>query len=274
MPIVFGGRAKHVNIRPPRGTNTAASDHRSGVGSITARGTTQLADHDAEALGAQDADRYYANSMISQTRRATNTTDDPFVDPAYQNLLAKPANEIAAKEMARIKAAREAGDMGGGLMGRMNALLVKSDEKPGVESLGNASTGPRAAIGGSLLSKMRALRKKPKKAKEQEDSQGKALRKVQVETVHGLREESEINASIKARLARREAANGGVRGAGIPRIDYGQPNLRTALGGCGPTGEERASVGTLESHHAASPAAGRMQDKEDITTARGRFEGY
>ena len=274
MPIAFSGRGKLVDVRSAPGTNTAASGSRSGVGSIIAPGATQLTDHDAEVLGAQDADRYFANAMNSQTRHAATNTDDPFIDPAFQNLLAKPANEIAAKEMARIKAAREAANMGGGLMERMNALLAKSDTQPGVDNVGETATGPRTNTGEGLLSKIRALKKKPKKGKEQEDSEEEVVRKVEAEKERGLREEREIHAKIKAQLAAKDAANGGVRGAGIPRIDYGPPNLRTALGGCGPTDEERAHARALANRHAAGPTGGRVQNKQDNTTARGQFEGY
>lgn len=274
MPIIFRGKAKLVDVRPPRGTNTAASGNRSGVGLAIAPGTAQITDHDAEALGAQDADRYCRNAMTSQTRPTTITTDDPFIDPAYQKLLAKPANEIAAKEMARIKAAREAENMGGGLMDRMNALLARSNAKPAVKSTGDATTGPRTTTSESLLSKMRALAKKPKKGKEQEDSEEEVVRKVKAEKERGLREEKEINAMIKAKLATKDAANGGVRGAGIPRIDYGPPNPRTALGGSGPTDEERAHARTLADRRAAGLATGHIPNHKDNTTARGQFEGY
>lgn len=279
IPIVYSGRAKLVDVRPPRGTNTAASGNRSGSGITSAPGTVNSTDRDAETLGAQDADRYLANAMNSQTRPMTTHTDDPFIDPAFQNLLAKPANEIAAKEMARLKAAREAGNMGGGLMERMNALLAKSDAKPrfektdakpGVDNFGDTTAGPRTNASESLLSKMRALGKKSKKGKEQEDSEEEVVRKVEAEKERGLREEKEIHARIKAQLAAKDAANGGVRGAGFPRIDYGPPNLRTALGGCGPTDEELANARAL----AARGAAGRVPNKEDNTTARGQFEGY
>ncbi len=243
------------------------------MGSVIAPGATQLTDHDAEVLGAQDADRYIAHAMASRARHAATNTDDPFIDPAFQNLLAKPANEIAAKEMARIKAAREAANMDGGLMERMNALLAKSDTKPGVQNVGETITGPRTNTGESLLSKMRALKKKSKKGKEQ-DSEEEVVRKVEAEKERGLREEREIHAKIKAQLAAKDAANGGVRGAGIPRIDYGSPNLHTALGGCGPTDEERAHANALANRLAAGLTGGRVQNKQDNTTARGQFEGY
>ncbi|CAF9942256.1 MAG: hypothetical protein ALECFALPRED_009636 [Alectoria fallacina] len=274
VPIIYSGKAKLVNVRPPRGTNAASSGNQSGTGIAVAPGTSNLTNYDAEALGAQDADRYYANAMISQTRPTTTNKDDPFIDPPFQNLLAKPANEIAAKEMARIKAAREAGNMGGGLMDRMSALLAKSDAKLGVGSTRNITAGPRTNTGDSLLSKMRALGKKPKKGKEQEESEEEVVRKVEADKKRGLREEREINAIIKAKLAAKDAANGGVRGAGIPRIDYGPPSLRTALGGCGLTDEERAHASALANRRTAGPTGGRVQNNDDNSTPRGQFEGY
>ena len=302
VPIVFSGKAKLVNVRPPRGTNSAASSNQSGVGMantpITTRltdheaavlgaqdanryranamnpqVTTRLTDHEAAVLGVQDAERYLANAMNLQTRPTTTTdTDDPFIDPAYRKLLAKPANEIAAKEMARIKAAREAGKTGGGLLERMNALLAKSGAKPGVENTEHAITGPRTNTGESLMSKMRGLRKKPKQ--EEEDGEEEVLRQVEAEKEKALREEEEIHAKIKAKLAAKDAANGGVRGAGFPRIDYGEPSVRTALGGCAPTDKERAYATALTNRRVANMKAGRVQKKGDNTTARGQFEGY
>lgn len=154
VPIVFAGRAKLINI-PPRRIGTAAPINQSTMGNPIASGTTQLTDHDAEILGAQDADRYYNNAMTTRTRPTNATTDDPFIDPPFRNLLARPANEIAAEEMARIRARRE--------------------------------------------------------------------------------EERQINTIIKAKLAAKDAANGGVRGGGFQRIDYGTPTARTALGGNPPS---------------------------------------
>lgn len=274
MPIVFSGRAKLVDVRPPRRTNTAASGNQSGVSGAVAPGTAKLTDQDAEALGAQDADRYFANAMNSRTHPTAIDTGDPFIDPAFHNLLAKPANEIAAKEMERIKAAREAANMSGGLMERMNALLAKSNTKPGVVNTGETNADPRINTGESLLSKMRALKKKPKKGKEQEDSEEEVVRKVEAEKERGLREEKEMHERIKASLAAKDAANGGVRGAGIPRIDYGSPNLRTALGGSSPTDEECAHASALANRHAAGLSGGRVQNNQDKKTARGQFEGY
>lgn len=276
IPIIFSGRAKLVNVRSPNGANSAASGKGSGVGSATARNTTQLTDEEAMALGAQDADRYYANALTSHTCHATTNTDDPFVGPALQNMLAKPANDIAAEEMEKIKAARKARNMGtgSGLVERMNALLAKSDSKPRVENTGYTTADPRTNDSETLLSKMRTLGKKPKKGKEPEDSEEEVFHKVEAEKERGLREEKEIHARIKAKLAAKDAVNGGVRGAGIPRIDYGPPNLSTALGGCGPTDEERANTGALENRHAAGMTGGRVQNNGDNTTARGLFEGY
>lgn len=273
MPIAFSGRAKLVDVRPPRGTNAAASRNRSGAGIGDARVTTGLTETDAEVLGAQDADRYYNNAMNSQTRPTTIATEDPFIDPAYDGLLEKPANEIAAKEMARVKAAREAKNMGGGLMERMNALLAKRDSKPANENLVEAAAETRTTTGESLLSKMRALGKRPKKEKEHEDGEEEVVRKVKADVERGIREEKEIHAIIKAKLAAKDAANGGVRGAGIPRIDYGPPNLSTALGGSGPTDEERAHARNLAAARTASRSEGQVQNKGDNTTARGKFEG-
>lgn len=274
LPIVFRGKGKLVNVRPPHGTNTAAPGNGSGVRIATARATAPLTDHDAMILGAQDADRYYANAMNSQTRRTTTNTDHPSIDPAYRKLLAEPANEIAAKEMARIKAAREAEKMGGSLMEGMNALRAESDVKPGAENTGYTPIDPRTDTGESLRSKMRAL-KKSKQGREQEDSEEEVVRTVEAEKEKALCEEKKIHAIIKAKLAAKDAANEGVRGAGIPRIDYGEPSLRTALGACKPTDEERAHATALENRRAASLTQGRVQKKDgDNTTARGQFEGY
>ena len=272
VPIVFSGRAKLVDIRPPRGTNTAAPANRRGMRSAIPSGTTYLTDQEAEALGVQDAERYLKNAMTSQTRPTYTTTDDPFIDPAFQNLLAKPANEIAAKEMARIKAAREAGRLGDGLMEGMNALRAKSDAKPGVQNTGNTIANPRTNAGESSLSKMRALKKKSKREQEQEDSEH-VVRKVQADVQRGLREESEIKMMIKAKLAVKDAANRGVRGAGIPRIDYGPPDLGTALGGNAPTEAERAHARAITAHRTADQSGGSVQDNGDNITGRGHFEG-
>ena len=248
VPIVFSGKAKLVDI-PPRRTRTAAPSNRSGIGSAIASGTTYLTDHEAEILGAQDADRYLRNAMTSQTRSANVTTEDPFIDPPFQNLLAKPANEIAAKEMARIKAEREAGKMNDVLIERMNALRVKSDAKLEVEHPSDTTNALRTNNAGGLLSKIRTYKKNPRMDQEQQESGEKIGRKVEADIERGLREEHEINAIIKAKLAAKDAANEGIRGAGIQRVDYGPPNLRTALGG-------------------------NATQNGDNTTARGRFEGY
>ena len=63
---------------------------------------TKLTDREAEALGAEDADRYYRNGLMLQAQPTNTTTEDPFIDPPFQNLLAKPANDMAAKVMVRI----------------------------------------------------------------------------------------------------------------------------------------------------------------------------
>lgn len=154
VPVVFAGRAKLIDI-PSHRVGIAAPINQSSMGNPIASGTTQLTDHDAEILGAQDADRYYNNAMATRTRPTKVTTDDPFIDSPFRNLLARPANEIAAKEMERIRAGRE--------------------------------------------------------------------------------EERQISAIIKGKLAAKDAANGGVRGAGFQRIDYGPPTARTALRGNPPS---------------------------------------
>lgn len=274
IPIVASGRAKLVDIRPPRVINTAASANQSGTGIAVAPGTSNFTDQDAEALGAQDAERYKANAMTLQTHPTVTNTEDPFVDPAFQNLLAKPANEISAKEMARLKAAREAGNMGGGLMERTNALRAKSDAKPRDENIEEKTASTRSNTGENLLSKMRGLGKKSKKGKELEDSEEEVIRQVEADKERGIREEKAINEMIKAKLAAKDAASGGVRGAGIPRIDYGPPAQHTALGGSGPTDEERAHAGALGNRRPAGQTEGRFQKKEDNTTLRGQFEGY
>ena len=235
-------------------------------------GTTYLTDQEAEALGVQDAERYLRNATTSQTRPTNTTTDDPFIDPEFQNLHAKPANEIAAKEMARIKAAREAGKLGDGLIEGMNALRAESDAKPGVETTGNTIADRRTNAGERSLSKMSTLKKKSKKEQGQEDSED-VVRKVQADVQRGLREESEIKMMIKVKLAAKDAANGGVRGAGIPRIDYGPPNLGTALGGNAPTEAERAIARIMTARHTAGQTGGSVQDNGDNITGRGHFEG-
>ena len=112
VPITFSGKAKLVNIRPPHGSGTAAPSIQSTIGNALTSSTIQLTDHDAEVLGAQDAARYYNNGMRPQTRLGEVNTEDPFIDPPFRPLLAKPANVIAAREMARIQAER----VGGGMM--------------------------------------------------------------------------------------------------------------------------------------------------------------
>ena len=105
VPITFSGKAKLVDIRPPHGSRTAAPSNQS------TSSTTQLTDHDAEVLGAQDAARYYNNGIRPQTRSGEANTEDPFIDPPFRPLLSKPANDIAAREMARIQAERVGGRM-------------------------------------------------------------------------------------------------------------------------------------------------------------------
>ena len=187
VPITFSGNAKLVDIRPPHGTSTATPSNQSTIGNALTSSTTQLTDHDAEVLGAQDAARYYNNGMRPQTRSGEVNTEDPFIDPPFRSLLSKPANIIAAREMVRIQAER---------------------------------------VGG-----------------------GEVAHEIRAEVGRALREEAQIHGIIKAKVAAKEAANGDVRGAGTPRIDYGPPSLHTALGGNPPT-------------------------NADTTTARGRFEGY
>lgn len=113
------------------------------------------------------------------------------------------------------------------------------------------------------MSKMRGFKQKPKTAGNLEESQEEAIHQVKAAKERGLREEREISARIKGELAEKNVANGGVRGGGMPRIDYGAPCLGTALGASGLTEEERA--------HAA---AGRVEKTDDKTTARAHFEGY
>ena len=107
VPIILSRRTRQVDIPPRRRIYTAASGSGQLVGTTVTPCTLPLTDSEAEALGAQDAERYYRNASRSQTRRMNIAGDGPSIDPAYQNLVAKPANEIAANEMARIKAARE-----------------------------------------------------------------------------------------------------------------------------------------------------------------------
>ena len=258
VPIVFRGKAKLVDIRPQRRNQPATPTHRPGLGTGIASGTLGLTDQEAEALGAQDADRYLANAMTTHDRPTNTTANDPFIDPAYRSLLAKPANEIAAKEMARLKAVREHRSMGGGLMERMNALLAKNDAKPEGESTGVAVVGPRTN------------KKETKKGKEPAEGREEVVSRVQADVERGLREERKIHEAIKAKMEGKAAALGGVYGAGIPRIDYGPPSLSTALGGNAPTDEERAHARALTARLAAGR---RLQDTGDNTTARGQFEG-
>ena len=107
VPVTFNGKAKLVDIRPPRGSSTAALSNQSTIGNALISNTPQLTDHDAEVLGAQDAVRYYNNGMRAQARSGGIDMEDPFIDPPVRLLLAKPANDIAAREMARIQAERE-----------------------------------------------------------------------------------------------------------------------------------------------------------------------
>ena len=111
VPSTFSGKAKLVDIRPPDGSSTAAPSNQSTIGNALTSSTPQLTDHDAEVLGAQDAARYYNNGMRPPTRSGEVDTEDPFIDPPFRSLLAKPANNIAAREMARIQAEREGGGM-------------------------------------------------------------------------------------------------------------------------------------------------------------------
>ena len=106
VPIIFSGNAKLVNIRPTHGTSTVAPSNQSAPGNTLTSSTAQLTDHDAEVLGAQDADRYYYNGMKPQTRSGEVNTEDPFIDPPFRPLLSKPVNNIAALEMLRIRAER------------------------------------------------------------------------------------------------------------------------------------------------------------------------
>ena len=187
VPITLSGNAKLVDIRPLHRTRAAAPSNQSTIGNALTSSTTQLTDHDAEVLGAQDAARYYNNSMRPQTRSGEVNTEDPFIDPPFRPLLSKPANNIAAREMVRIQAERAGG--------------------------------------------------------------GEVAHEIRAEVGRALSEEAQIHGIIKAKVAAKEAVNGGVRGAGMPRIDYGPPGLHTALGGNPPT-------------------------NADTTAARGRFEGY
>ena len=183
-----------------------------------------MTDQEAMALGAQDAERYIANAMTSQMRPLATNADDPFVGPAFQNLLTVPGNEISARGMARLQAAR----------------------------------------GENFLSRMRGRGTKSKKGKEREDSEEEVVHQAEADKERAFREEKAINEMIKGKLAAKDAANGSVRGAGMPRIDYGPPTQRTALGGSGPTDEERA--------HAV--ALGNRRNKGDNSTAREQLEGY
>ena len=70
VPVVASGRAKLVQVRPPRAINTAASDNQPGMGIAVTSRTSRMTDEEAMALGVQDADRYKANVRPS---RAVNT---------------------------------------------------------------------------------------------------------------------------------------------------------------------------------------------------------
>ena len=262
VPVEASGNAEPFQARRPRIINTAAPGNQSGMGTPAASGKSKMTDQEAEALGAQDAARYQANAQIGP---AAANTDDPFVDAAFQSLMAKPANETSAREMARIKAAREAGDMGGGLVDWMNALHGTSDAQPGEGDTEGATSNTRTSTGKNFLSRVRGLGKKSKNGKEpEEESKEEVIRQVEADKERGLREEKAMNEMLKANLAAKDAANGGVRGAGMPRIDYGSPTQRTALGGSVPTNEERAHAGAL----------GRVQNEGNKSTARGQLEGY
>ena len=187
VPITFSGRAKLVDIWPFHRTGTVAPSSQSTKGNALTSSTTHLTDHDAEVLEAQDAARYYNDSMRVQTRSGEVNTEDLFIDPPFRPLLAKPANKIAAREMVRLQAER---------------------------------------VGG-----------------------GEVAHEIEAGVGRALSEEAQIHGIIKAKVAAKEAAVGGSRGVGMPRIDYGPPSLHTALGG--------------NPHTNADPI-----------TARGRFEGY
>ena len=68
--VVASGSAESVQVRLPRIINTAASGNQSGVGTAAIFGKAKMTDQEAEALGAQDADLYNANTMISHIRSA------------------------------------------------------------------------------------------------------------------------------------------------------------------------------------------------------------
>lgn len=82
VPVVASGRAKQVQVRPPRTINTAPSDIDLGMGIAVTSGTSRMTDEEAMALGVQDAERYMANAMTLQIRPAATSMDDPFVGPA------------------------------------------------------------------------------------------------------------------------------------------------------------------------------------------------
>ena len=116
---------------------------------------------------------------------------------------------------------------------------------------------------------MRGLKKKAKMEEVPEDSEEEMRRKLQTDVESALRREGDINAIIKAKRAAKDAANGGVRGAGFPRIDYGPPSMHTALGGNGVTDEDRERARALAARH----TAGQTPADGDNTTARAHLEG-
>ena len=267
MPIAFSGRAKMVDVRRLLKVNTPASSNRSGGDTASVSSPIRLTDREAEALGAQDADRYLSNAMTSQKHPTDTYVSDPFISLPYQNLLAKPANEIAAKEMARIKDAREARNKSGGLIEKFGALRVKNDPKPEVETTGVAIPISHTKTGDDLLTKMRTLKKRRKENKREIE------RKVKADIKRGLREESEIHTRIKVKLAAKAAASGDVHGTGIPRIDYGPPSRSTALRGGNQANEERNHARALAARRAASSVRDGIHGSRDTTTARGHLEG-
>ena len=216
-----------------------------------------------------------------------NPNSDPFLTPTHGGkMIEGRANQNAFSDGDQLSAAdigqssetfTSSEDLGSKNISTASpkALAVlgygQEDKVTPTKSMKNPTKSPKAIHEKkSMRNLFRRFKQKPKKAGEQEDSQEEVIRQVEAAKESGLREEREISARTKAKLDQKDAANGGVRGVAMPRIDYGAPSLGTVLGASGPTEEERAQARAL----ATRAAAGRVKKTDDKTTARGHFEGY
>ena len=115
VPIILSGGARGIDIPPRRRSNTTASSNGQLVGSTVTSCTTPLTDREAEALGAQDADRYYHNASSSQTR-ATRDAGIPRIDygqPDQHTALGASAPTDKERAHARALTARLSADASG-----------------------------------------------------------------------------------------------------------------------------------------------------------------